>query len=116
MRTLSAMGFCLIVLALSPGVGYSAPPKTAEEACAVLQVTVGPFIMGSFCDPGNINVKGWYVFALHAHPRGYDFENDDSDNGGYYLVGWFAVNKSTGSVHNFDITEKKVGALFKAAD
>ena len=76
--------------------------------------------MGSFCDPGNIRLSGWYVFALHAHHRWYDSESTtkdaDTDDKGYYLVGWFAVNKSTGSVHDFDITEKKVGALFKEAN
>jgi hypothetical protein len=76
--------------------------------------------MGSFCDPANIEIRGWYVFALHAHHPWYDSEStaksSDTDDSGYYMVGWFAVNKSTGSVHYFDITEKKVGALFRDAN
>ncbi len=108
------------VLALSPGIAQWAPPRNPTEACVLLQVTVAPAIMGSFCDPANLQIRGWYVFALRAHPRGYDSdsttENANTDDNGYYLVGWFAVNKSTGSVHDFDVTEKKVGALFREAN
>jgi uncharacterized protein YecT (DUF1311 family) len=99
------------VLALSPGTAQWAPP---------LQVTIVPAVMGSFCDPGDIKIRGWYVFALRAPPRGDDGESTtksaNTDDNGYYLVGWFAVNQSTGSVHNFDITEKNVGALFRRAN
>ena len=119
MRALSAMALCLIVLALSPEIAKSAPPRNPTEACALLEVTVGPFVMGSFCDPANIKISGWYVFALHGRHPWYDSESTakspGTDDSGYYLVGWFAVKRSTGSVHYFDIAEKKVGALFKKA-
>jgi uncharacterized protein len=50
----------LQALTISSGVAHSAPPQTAKEACALRQDIVGNFFMGSFCDPGNIKLRGWY--------------------------------------------------------
>lgn len=114
----SALG--LIVLALSPFIAQSAIPGNQTEACVLLQDTIWlGNNMGSYCDPAGVDLKEWYVFAFHGRHPWYDDDapkTSGTDDFGYYLVGWFAIKKSNGRVHYFDIKKKKIGARVKQSD
>jgi len=85
------------------------PIKTAKAACATVKVQVSarghfPISAIAFCDmiPADSSPKELYVLALHG--RRHDCDGICSTN-----MGWFAVQKATGRVFEWDVTEDKLG-------
>lgn len=94
----------------------AAPVGSAEKACDVAKARTAalwhfPVSAIAFCEPIDEahNPKGYFVVGLHG-------KRDDcgGDVCGSTLMGWFAVEKKTGRVHEWDTAEMKVGPLIKA--
>lgn len=86
-------------------------PLSKDDACQVLRKRVsevddlpvsGPVGVGWFCDFSTLGRNRWYVVALRSH-RACDGKCSN-------LMGWYAVSRQTGAVHNYDIAELKVGS------
>ncbi|WP_420477635.1 hypothetical protein [Brevundimonas sp. FT23028] len=104
MRVMS--GICLALLALSSTACARPQPVTSEAAaCAVATQKVTavrglPTSHVARCE--NLDEKnGDYPLALYAFCR--------QDLCGSTSMGWFAVNKRTGEVFEWDVTEEKPG-------
>ena len=89
--------------------------NTAKAACRTVKVRVSasghfPISVIAFCDilAEPDSPKGYYVLALHSR-------RDDcgGDICGSTHMGWFAVQKATGRVFEWDGVEEKVGRLVK---
>lgn len=104
-----AKGFTLLltVMVLS-SVGCAGTPAdavtSAEAACSVATSRVTaerqlPTAHVAQCDPVSEadSPEGYYVLALRAHCR--------EALCGSTLMGWFAVEKATGTVYDFDVGE-----------
>ncbi|WP_168045995.1 hypothetical protein [Brevundimonas alba] len=84
------------------------PVTTAEEACAAVKAHVvsrnsRAASVIAFCDhiPETESPRGYYVMALHSNR---ECEGICSTN-----MGWFAVQKSTGDVLDWDVAEWRPG-------
>jgi hypothetical protein len=87
------------------------PPLTQSKACAVLKTRVskvdgipenGPIGVGWFCDFSRLSDRQWFVVALRSNRQ---CEGICSN-----LMGWYAVNRGTGAVHQYDAADLRVGA------
>jgi hypothetical protein len=63
---------------------------------------------GWFCDFASDGDKDWYLIALRSDRKvdGILCNGINCSN----LVGWYAVNRRTGAIHDWDMGEYKVGA------
>ena len=93
----------------------AAPVKTPKEACEVAKTRVSalwhfPVSQVAFCDPiGEADSpSGYYVLGLHGK------RYDCGEVCGSTLMGWFAVQKTTGRVFEWDVADMKLGPPFKA--
>lgn len=100
-------------LLLNPGGGNAAVVKTANAACQAVKTQVSaarhfPVSAIAFCDiiREQDSPKAYYVLALHSTRQ---CEGICSTH-----MGWFAVQKSTGRVFEWDEAEEKLGASVKA--
>jgi hypothetical protein len=89
---------------------------TQETACLRLKKVVakldgipesGPGGLGWFCDFSTAQTDTSYVIALRS--------NRKCDGQCSNLMGWYAVDWSDGSVHDFDVVGMKVGAWLGAS-
>jgi hypothetical protein len=104
----------LLVAGLLPTVAplAAAPVRSAKAACERVKARVSaaehfPASIVAFCDPmAADNPKGFYVLALHSNGH---CEGICSSN-----MGWFAVQKTTGRVLEWDVAEMKVGQPVKS--
>ena len=106
--------FAVSSLQSSAPVG-AAPVTTEKAACDRTKASVAardhfPESAIAFCDViiPEAQPKGFYVLGLHG------VRNDCADICGSTLMGWFAVQRSSGEVFEWDINEGKPGALVKA--
>ena len=102
------LGLMALVVA-DPAPVAAAPVRTAKAACALVKARVSardqfPVSAIAFCDmiPEASVPKEFYVLALHGKRS--DCEGICSTN-----MGWFAVQKSTGRVFEWDMAEDKLG-------
>jgi hypothetical protein len=86
----------------------AAPVKTEETACVFVKDRVSaqrhfPVSAIAFCDiiPAESSPRDYYVLALHSRR---DCDGICSTN-----MGWFAVQKATGRVFEWDVAEDKLG-------
>jgi hypothetical protein len=86
----------------------AAPIRTEKAACDRVKARISairhfPVSVVAFCDIIGVvdSPKGFYVLALHSNQR---CDGICSTN-----MGWFAVQKKTGRVFEWDVTEMKVG-------
>lgn len=101
----------IIMLALAlGGAGRSDPqPVTeAEQACAIAKTSLArhrdvPESVIAFCDiiPADQAPSGYFVMALHSSRQ---CDGICSTN-----MGWFAVEKATGDVFEWDVADWKLG-------
>jgi hypothetical protein len=84
--------------------------KTAKSACAVAKARVSaqrhfPVSEVAFCDHvGAVDSpRGYYVLAFHGK------RTDCGGICGSTNMGWFAVQKATGRVFEWDVAEDKLG-------
>jgi hypothetical protein len=63
----------------------------------------GPTGLGWYCDFSTIQAQASYVIALRS--------NRTCDGACSDLMGWYAVDWTDGSVHDFDLANMEVGAL-----
>jgi hypothetical protein len=110
-RSSSALPLLLCFASLAPC--HATPPSglTQQDACTLLQKRIskvrglpesGPIGMGWFCDFSDLGNKHWYVIALRSNRQ---CEGICSN-----LMGWYAVNRVSGSIHQYDMAELKVGS------
>ena len=100
----------LIASALpSPAPANAGPVNTADAACTLATARASaryhfPVSEIAFCDiiPEADSPTGYYVLALHG--RRPDCGGICSTN-----MGWFAVQKATGRVFDWDVGEQKLG-------
>lgn len=97
---------------LSPKAQSDAPVKTPEVACDVVKARVSasrhfPTSAIAFCDSvsADSSPKNLYLLALHSKR---ECEGICSTN-----IGWFAVQKTTGRVFEWDVAEWKLGSPVK---
>ena len=113
MRLSLPFALLLCVTALAPC--HAGPPAailTQQDACSLLKKRIaklenllesGPAAAGGwFCDFSTSEDNQWYVIALRSNRQ---CEGICSN-----LMGWYAVNRSSGSVHRYDVAELRVGA------
>jgi hypothetical protein len=86
----------------------AAPVRSAKAACQRVKARVSavkhfPLSVVAFCDPiaAADSPKHLYVLALHSNRQ---CEGICSTN-----MGWFAVDKRTGRVFEWDVAEMKLG-------
>ena len=89
------------------------PVRKAKAACQRAKAFYStvehfPISVIAFCDTiaSADSPKGFYVLALHSHCR--------RSICGSTNMGWFAVEKRTGRVFEWDVAEDKLGKLIKA--
>jgi|SRR5579859_3253953 len=92
----------------------AAPAKTTKGACALAKSLVAakghfPPSVIAFCDvvPAASSPTGYYVLALHSKRP--DCNGICSTN-----MGWFAVEKTSGRLFEWDVAEQKLGPLISA--
>ena len=113
-RSSSGLTLLLCFTTLAPC--HAMPPAglTQQDACTLLQKRIskvmkipegGPIGMGWFCDFSTLEDKHWYVIALRSNRQ---CEGICSN-----LMGWYAVNRVSGSIHQYDVAELKVGSKIK---
>ena len=115
MRTFLTLLLVGCVLAFSAALEATGTNSLTERhACAVLQRRIakidgvpvsGPAGIGWFCDFSTLGNEDWYVIALRSKRR---CEGICSN-----LMGWYAVNRRTGSVHTYDMADPHVGPPVK---
>jgi len=85
-----------------------------RDACDALQRRVseieglpstGPSGIGWYCEFSKWGNETWYVIALRLHRQ---CEGICSN-----LMGWFAVNRLTAVIHEYDVAELRVGKLLE---
>src|SRR3954447_12518405 len=86
----------------------AAPVRAAKAACERVKTRVSavehfPLSIVAFCDPIREadSPRGFYVLALHS--------NRHCDGICSTNMGWFAVEKRTGRVFEWDVAEMKLG-------
>ena len=112
MRSSSPFALLLCITAMAPCHAESpAGILSQQDACSVLKKRIaklenlpegGPAEGGWFCDFSTSRDNQWYVIALRSNRH---CEGICSN-----LMGWYAVNRSSGSVHQYDVAELRVGA------
>jgi hypothetical protein len=109
MRAIYGILFSLTLVSGIPRIGYSSE-LSSKVACARLQARVaklsgipasGPKGLGWYCDFADSPRNDWFVIALRSGRR---CEGICSN-----LMGWYAVQKSTGSVNDYDVGEMTIG-------
>jgi hypothetical protein len=116
MRLSLPFALLLCITAVAPcGAAPPAGILTQQDACALLKKRVakslnlpesGPAKVGGwFCDFSTLANSHWYVIALRSNRH---CEGICSN-----LMGWYAVNRSSGSVHQYDVADLRVGAKVK---
>jgi hypothetical protein len=91
---------------------HAAPVRTEKAACERVKVRISavehfPVSIVAFCDTiGAANSpKGLYVLALHSDRHCYGCSTN---------MGWFAVQKRTGRIFEWDVAEMKLGRPVKS--
>jgi hypothetical protein len=101
---------CLVALAQVPSGAVTTHAIDQSSACARLKTAVarlsrvpesGPVGLAWFCDFSTIAADTSYVIALRS--------NRKCDGICSNLMGWYAVDWTNGSVHDFDTAAMKVG-------
>jgi hypothetical protein len=109
MRTISGILIGLTLLSGMPRIVHSSA-LSSEVACARLQARVakisgipssGPKGLGWYCDFADSARIDWFVIALRSGRR---CEGICSN-----LMGWYAVQKTTGSINEYDVGEMTIG-------
>jgi hypothetical protein len=104
----------IFAMGLSPATARldAAPVRTAKAACERVKTRVSavehfPVLTIALCDTiGAVDSpKGFYVLALHS--------NRHCDGICSTNMGWFAIEKRTGRVFEWDIAEMKLGKPVK---
>lgn len=91
----------ICIATLHPALADTATDSLSERgACMLLKEKVG-FV--SFSTLGDAN---WYVIALRSNRKCPGICSN--------LMGWLAVNRKSGSVHDYDMCELHVGAAVKS--
>lgn len=112
------MGYAKVVASLiaasllqCPAPASATPVNTEKAACALSKASVAarghfPVSAIAFCDfiVAEAQPKGLYVLGLHG--KG---DNCGADVCGSTLMGWFAVQKATGNVFEWDMAEGRLG-------
>ena len=87
---------------------HAAPVRTENAACFRVKTRMAairhlPLSVVAFCDTveATSSPKGFYVLALHSNRR--------CDGICSTLMGWFAVEKRTGRVFEWDVADMKLG-------
>jgi len=111
MRALSTLAFGVCLTVLEPCIATSADSAMNKDtACSILKKRIakldslpesGPVGMGWYCDFATFEDKRWFVIALRSNRQ---CEGICSN-----LMGWFAIDRRTGSVHDFDVANLEVG-------
>jgi len=65
----------------------------------------GPVGIGWFCELVPYGENEWFVIALRS--------NRECDGICSNLMGWYAVDRRTGALHEFDVGEFRVGSELK---
>ena len=100
----------LLIAGAMPGAApvQASPVRTQDAACAVAKATVSarrrfPVSRIALCDMSDAvhRPRGFYVVGLHGWCR--------EEICGSTLMGWFAVQKATGRVLQWDVAENKLG-------
>jgi hypothetical protein len=111
MRLSSSFALLLCMTALASC--RAVPPAeilTQQDACSLLKKRIaklenlaesGPAGLGWFCDFSTLDDNQWYVIALRSNRHCDGICSD--------LMGWYAVNRASGSVHQYDVAELRVG-------
>jgi hypothetical protein len=112
MRTLAIFALSFSIAAVANGGSASAPAYlTQQSACDLLKQRVAKLNAltasdtaraGWFCDFTTYKDTRWYLIALRSNRQ---CEGICSN-----LVGWYAVDRRNGSVHDFDMARYEVGA------
>ena len=99
--------------AIAAGSAAVAPVKSEKDACDLTKTTVAarghfPVSIVAFCDVivPEAQPTGYYVLALHS--------NRKCDGICSTHMGWFAVEKATRRVYEWDINQDKPKARVKA--
>jgi hypothetical protein len=115
-RAASRFGALLIAagVTFSATKGNTAAVSKAKTACEIVKAQVSasrhfPISVIAFCDiiPARSSPKAYYVLALHSRRQ---CEGICSTN-----MGWFAVQKLTGRVFEWDMAEEKPGPRVKVS-
>jgi hypothetical protein len=108
-KYIAALGMLAVIFASAHGVASqpAAPPEA--QACLVLKKRMGvhdkvpPSELDKtwFCDVATWNDPTWWIIGLHSFRQ--------CDGICSSLRGWFAVNRRTGEVREWDVGEWTVG-------
>ena len=109
--------WALLVISLA----YSASSLTEasellseKAACTALKKTIskqashpesGPVGMGWFCDTSTQSNEQWFVIALRS--------NRECEGISSNLMGWYAVDRRSGAIHDYNAADMEVGAPLK---
>ena len=100
----------LLAMGLLPSTGPldAAPVRTAKAACERVKTRLSAVERFPVCDPIGAadSPKGFYVLSLHS--------NRHCDGICSTNMGWFAVEKRTGRVFEWDVAEMKLGPPVKS--
>jgi len=108
--------FLCILLAWPVSCAQSAERILSEErACSILRERMAvhegvPPARAQktwFCDVASTTDERWVVIGLHSYRQ--------CDGICSSLRGWFAVNRQTGRIHEFDVADMKVGPPFDSS-
>ena len=111
---LLALGLCVTAVE-HPTLAASDKLLSQDSACAVLKKRIvklrvlsqsSPIANGWYCDFSTLGDERWYVIALRSNRK---CEGICSN-----LLGWYAVDRSNGAVHEFDMADVKVGPALQA--
>lgn len=105
----------LLAVMQSTAPAVAVPAATEEAACNLTKISVaerGRFPTSSiaFCDVivPEEQPEGFYVLGVHGKR-----EDCGDDICGSTLMGWFAVQKATGRVFEWDVADWKTGSPVK---
>lgn len=108
----AAAALLIVSLLQWPAPVEPAPVTTEKAACDVTKASIAarghfPVSAIAFCDmvAADSSPRDYYILALHSTRK---CEGICSTN-----MGWFAVEKGTGGVFEWDMAEEKLGAPVK---
>ena len=113
MRSLLVIVIAVVAWDIAPR-SHAQTPVTEEVACARVQKHVAaraglpsedPISSGWYCEFVSYDQKEWFVVALRSSR---ECESPCSN-----LMGWFAINRETEALHEFDVGEYRVGRELK---
>src|SRR5882724_377473 len=116
MRVVSVLLILISALVQVPCGATTTRAINQESACVRLKKVVakldgipvsGPVGLGWFCDFSTAQSDTSYIIALRS--------NRKCDGPCSNLMGWYAVDRTNGSVHDFDVANMKVGASLGAS-